>query len=320
MQEPGSSRPSRSWVKYVVLAAVAFFLLLCLTIGGILFFVFYQLKDSEPAKMAVTILRQSPVAQHQLGELQDTGWPIGNFSTDGGGSGKAAFSMSVKGSKAKGKYYASLYRQHGIWHYQSGRLEMADGRSLEIPGPGTGAPPLPPPAAEAPVQPPTASGSTSTGGRKLRHDADTTAWTEVTWPDQPIAFKVPPSWKQLSLIRREAEFRPEDRTAYFIGNATFFDQTIPYESLFPSLLQKSANQLERGEILGYARKDLGKAQGLLEIQQRGDGQTTAVWTGYFEDERYGTVSLTLLLGAPTPADFDKAESVLGAILESVVVR
>ena len=76
----------------------------------------------------------------------------------------------------------------------------------------------------------------------------------------------------------------------------------------------------RGEILGYARKDLGKAQGLLEIQQRGDGQTTAVWTGYFEDERFGTVSLTLLLGAPTPADFDKAEAVLGSILESVTVR
>ncbi|HKX12529.1 MAG TPA: hypothetical protein VJP40_05205, partial [bacterium] len=140
------------------------------------------------------------------------------------------------------------------------------------------------------------------------------------WPDQPIRFKVPAAWKQLSLIRREAEFRPEDRSAYFVAHATFFDQTIPYETLFPSLLQKSANQLQRGEILGYARKDLGKAQGLLELQQRGDGQTTAVWTGYFEDERFGTVSLTLLLGAPTPAEFDKAEPVLGAILESVQVR
>ena len=308
-----------SWVKYVVLAAVAFFLLLGLTIGGILFFVFYQLKESEPAQMAVTVLRQSPVAQQNLGELQDTGWPIGNFSTDGGGSGKAAFSMSVQGSKAKGKYYASLYRQHGIWHYQSGRLEMADGRSLEIPGPEA-RPGLPPPVAEAPVQPPPAPGSTAAGGRTLRHDADTSGWTEVAWPDQPIAFKVPATWKQLNLGRREAEFRPEDRSAYFVGNATFFDQTIPYETLFPSLLQKSANQLKRGEILGFARKDLGKALGLLEIQQRGDGQTTAVWTGYFEDERYGTVSLTLLLGAPTPADFDKAEAVLGSILESVVVK
>lgn len=318
MQDPNLPSPSKSWVKYVVFAVVAFFLLICLTIGGIVFFVFSQLKDSEAAKMAVAVLQQSPVARENLGEIRDTGWPIGNFSTDGGGSGKASFSMSVKGSKAKGKYYASLDRQHGIWHFQSGRLEMADGRSLDIAGPGGAA--APPPEAMEPAAPAVNPGVNAAGGRSLRKDADTAAWAEVAWPEQPIRFKVPAGWKQLSLIRREAEFRPEDRSAYFVANATFFDQTIPYESLFPSLLQKSANQLERGEILGYARKDLGKAQGLLELQQRGDGQTTAVWSGYFEDERYGTISLTILLGAPTPAEFDKAEPVLGAILESVQVR
>jgi len=142
----------------------------------------------------------------------------------------------------------------------------------------------------------------------------------MSWPEQPVTFKVPADWKQLSLARREVEFRPEDRSAYFVAHATFFDQKIAYENIFPSLLQKSANQLERGETLGYAMKDLGKARGLFELQKRSDGQTTAVWTGYFDDEKYGTVSLTILLGAPTPAEFDKAEAVLGAILESVQVK
>ena len=192
---------------------------------------------------------------------------------------------------------------------------MVDGRSLDIAGPGEAAPPPP-----GPSEPAANPGATATGGRVLRKDADTAGWAEVAWPEQPIRFKVPADWKQLSLIRREAEFRPEDRSAYFVANATFFDQKIPYESLFTSMLQKLANQLERGEILGYARKDLGRAQGFLELQQRGDGQTTAVWTGYFDDEKYGTVSLTVLLGAPTPAEFDKAEPVLGAILETIQVR
>jgi hypothetical protein len=319
MQDPttASSTQSKGWLKYIIIGLVSFFLLICLFVGGILFFVFSQLKDSEAAKMAVAILHASPAAKENVGEIQDTGWPIGNFSVDGGGTGKASFSMSVKGSKAKAKYFASLYRQHGIWHYQSGRLQMPDGRSVDIVASG-GSPGAPPAPALPAVPAPSAPGGS--GGRQLGKTEDIAGWVAVSWPEQPVTFKVPAEWKQDALARREVEYRPEDRSAYFIANATFFDQKIPYDNIFPSLLQKSANQLERGEILGYAMKNLGRAQGLFELQKRGDGQTTAVWTGYFDDEKYGTVSLTVLLGAPTPEQFDRAEPVLGAILESIQVK
>lgn len=321
MQDPSlpSAAPSRSWIKYLIFAIVGLFLLICLSVGGIVFFVFSQLKDSEAAKLAVATLRESPVAKEKLGELKDTGWPVGNFSTDAGGSGNAAFSMSVEGSKAKGKFYAVLNRQQGIWRFQSGRLQMADGRSLDIAPPG-GAMAISPASPSSPASPGTGGDSKTTAGRQLRHDGDSSAWPETAWPEQPIHFKAPPDWKQISSTRREVEYRPEDRSAYFIANATFFDQKIPYDNIFPSMLQKSANQLERGEILGYSMKRLGKAEGLFELQKRGDGQTTAVWTGYFDDEKYGTVSVTILLGAPTPEQFDKAEAQLGAILESFQVK
>lgn len=308
--------PSRSWIKYLVFAFVGFFLLIMLSVGGILFYVFSQLKDSEAAKLSVAVLRQSATARENLGEIEDTGWPIGSYSTEGGGSGKASFSMSVKGSKAKAKYFSSLSRRNGVWYYESGRIQMADGRSADIVPPAGTVPDRP----AAPGAPAALSDSTASAGRQLKSGGESASWIETTWPEQPIVFKVPPDWKQASASRREVEYRPEDRSAYFIANATYFDQKIPYASIFPSMLQKSANQLERGEILGYSMKRLGRADGLFELQKRGDGQTTAVWTGYFDDEKFGTVSVTILLGAPTPEAFDKAEPILGAILQSFQVK
>jgi cytochrome oxidase complex assembly protein 1 len=297
-----------SWVKWLILGFAAFFLFIFMLAGGILGLVFYKMKDSEPARMAVQSLRQSPTAQEALGEIHKTGWPIGSLSTEGGGSGSASFSMSVEGSKAKGKYYASLTRVNGQWRFLSGRLQLADGRSVEIQG--TLVPSLIPGAVSF--------GAAGSGGRQLRSDRSAViSWHAVEWPGLGITFTVPEEWKEMKLDKQEVEFRPEDRSAYFTANVAFFDQKIPFDSFLPSLVDKAAAQLKREEILGYARRDLGGTHGLLHIQRHGGGGTMAVWTVYFDTSEFGTASINFLLGAPSSEEFDRVEPVLGAILESI---
>lgn len=285
--------------------------LFALLIAGIVGFVFYQIKDSEAGRLTERTLRESPAAREALGEIRDTGWPIGSVSVEGGGSGKASLSMSVEGGKAEGKFYATLIRQDGRWQVVSGRLELEDGRS--IPLEGSAAPATP----EAPV----AAGPPASGGQALKADRSAVAaWTPIAWPDQEIRLEVPADWEQIELAKRALEFRPKDRKAYFTGNLTYFDQKIPFGPIMEALLTKAAAQLKREEILGYARKDIGPAQGILQLERRGDGQTTAVWNGYFDTPEFGTVSVTFLLGAPTPEDFQRYEPALGAILDSIRFR
>ena len=286
--------------------------LLMVIVAGIVGFIFYQIKDSEAGRLTARSVQESPVAREALGEIQHTGWPIGSVSVEGGGSGQASFTMSVKGTKAKGKYFATLQRVNGQWSVTSGRLQIDHGPSIDL-GAGSS---VPAPTAVAPGLP--SSGAAQSGGRQLRADrAAAVEWRHVQWPGQAISFDVPANWMQITLDKKEVEFRPEDRSAYFIGHLTYFDQKIPFAPLMQSMADKSAAELKREEIFGYALRNFGAAQGLTEISARGDGQTTATWTGYYDTEEFGTVSVTFLLGAPTQADFNKAEAALGAILESV---
>src|SRR5215467_1037447 len=130
----GLSPTGKSWVKWIIVGFGIFFVFIFLIVAGVVGLVFYKLKDSEPARMAVQSLQQNRSAMEALGEIHKIGWPIGSFSTEGGGSGNASFSMSVVGNKTKGKYYATLSRTNGQWRFLSGRLQLDDGRWLEIRG------------------------------------------------------------------------------------------------------------------------------------------------------------------------------------------
>lgn len=291
--------------------------LIVLLVAGVVGFILYKIKDSEAGRLTESSLRESPEVRLVLGDIRDTGWPVGSISVEGGGSGKASLSMSVDGSRAEGDYYATLVRENGRWRVVSARLDLDDGRSIPINF--TQAPPASP-LPEAPKTTVSTSVALS-GGQGLKADRNAVAaWTPLVWPDQQIRFEVPADWEQIELTKRALEFRPKDRGAYFTGNLTYFDQKIPFETLMDSLLAKAAAQLKREEILGYARKDIGPAQGILQIERRGDGQTTAAWSGYFDTQEFGTVSVTFLLGAPNPEDFTRYEPALGAILDAIRFR
>src|SRR3712207_8880983 len=52
-------------------------------------------------------LKESAEAREYLGEVKETGFPLGNVKESTGGTGSAAFTMSVEGSKASGQYVRS---------------------------------------------------------------------------------------------------------------------------------------------------------------------------------------------------------------------
>src|SRR5713226_7480841 len=92
----------------------------------------YALKSSDAAKAAVQVLKQSSNARQALGDITDVGTPMGSIQSSFGGSGNASLSMSVIGTKTSGEYYATLLRRNGQWLLTSGRIELADGRSINI--------------------------------------------------------------------------------------------------------------------------------------------------------------------------------------------
>jgi len=112
------------WLAMSLLATGVF-------IAGLLYF----LSQSEPAKMTEQVLRSSPVVRQAIGEIQDIGWANGGMSTRSGGSGTANFTVSVKGTRGKGKFYSYFQKRHDIWAYESGRLRLDDGRSINVPPP-----------------------------------------------------------------------------------------------------------------------------------------------------------------------------------------
>jgi len=186
-------------------------------------------------------------------------------------------------------------------------LQLADGTSLELGGSATQ------PNRGGPI--PLAAAS---GGQQLRSDPNAAAsWREVEWPGQGVRFKVPSLWVQENLNKDEASFHDPGRKAYFFGHVAFFNQKLPFEPILKSLEEGAAAELHRDAILGYARRDFGRAVGLLKTERRGDGTTLVSWEGYLDTPESGTVSFSFVGGAPSSADYSEQEPILGAIFDSI---
>jgi len=90
------------------------------------------LKSSEPYTLAVDALKRSEGVRERLGDIEETGFPLGAYSQDAGGSGKAAFVMSVKGSKGSGQYQVDLTRTNSVWHINSAVVRTSDGQTIPV--------------------------------------------------------------------------------------------------------------------------------------------------------------------------------------------
>ncbi len=90
------------------------------------------LKSSEAYTAAVTALKGNDEVKDHLGEVKDTGFPLGTFSQNADGSGNAAFVMSVQGSKASGHYEVSLVRRNSVWRLEKGIVRTNSGQTINI--------------------------------------------------------------------------------------------------------------------------------------------------------------------------------------------
>lgn len=91
-----------------------------------------KLKSSEAYTTAINALKENAEAREQLGEITETGFPIGAYSQDAGGSGKAAFVVSITGTKGKGQYQVELNRSDGVWRVIKGTLRMVNGETIDV--------------------------------------------------------------------------------------------------------------------------------------------------------------------------------------------
>ncbi|MBA2526096.1 MAG: TonB family protein [Pyrinomonadaceae bacterium] len=90
------------------------------------------LKSSEAYTVALNALKGNEEVQDQLGEIKDTGFPLGAFNTSADGSGNAAFAMSVQGTKDSGQYEVNLVRSNSVWRLTKGVVRTNGGQTINI--------------------------------------------------------------------------------------------------------------------------------------------------------------------------------------------
>lgn len=91
-----------------------------------------RLKSSEAYAAAVNSLKDNAEVREAIGDIKDTGFPVGAYSQNSDGSGTAAFFMAVHGTKATGSYQVELLRSSGSWRVINGVLKTADGDTIYV--------------------------------------------------------------------------------------------------------------------------------------------------------------------------------------------
>jgi TonB family protein len=117
-------------------------LLLAAVLGGLAYYGYHfasdKLKSSEAYTVAVSALKENPQVAEKLGAVTETGFPLGSFHEEGGGTGAAAYHMSVKGTKTNGTYDVVMSRRNGKWYLTTGRLALASGETINLRSPDAG--------------------------------------------------------------------------------------------------------------------------------------------------------------------------------------
>ncbi|MFZ0064003.1 MAG: TonB family protein [Pyrinomonadaceae bacterium] len=134
---PGGAPPPRksSCGKIILILGIILVLLLG-AIGAAIYFGYgaleKKLKSSEAYTVAVQALKENPEVQDKMGEIQETGFPLGAYTQNDQGSGEAAFVMSVKGAKASGQYQVEMKRSSGVWRIVTGKVRLANGETIDV--------------------------------------------------------------------------------------------------------------------------------------------------------------------------------------------
>jgi TonB family protein len=94
-----------------------------------------KLKSSEAYMVAISTLKGNTTVADKMGTIKDTGFPIGSFHEETGGTGEAAYHMSVTGTKTTGTYDVVMLRRGGKWYLTTGNVTLASGEVIKLRSP-----------------------------------------------------------------------------------------------------------------------------------------------------------------------------------------
>ncbi len=134
---PEFAPPKRkSRVGKVLLIIGIILILLATGVGLAVYFGFksYErtVKSSDAYKLAESTLKENAAVKERLGNIKSIGYPWGVYSEQADGTGTAAFTMSVEGEKADGRYVAALSRVRSVWHVRSAQVNLDSGDVIQI--------------------------------------------------------------------------------------------------------------------------------------------------------------------------------------------
>lgn len=134
--QPPADQKSGCGKVLLILAIVGGLLLVGLVGAGYYGFksVENRIKKSDAYRVALEKLKESEAVKGVLGEIKSTGFPIGSYDENTDGTGKAAFTMSVEGTKTSGRYNVVMTRSLNIWRVQTGHVKTESGETVMVEG------------------------------------------------------------------------------------------------------------------------------------------------------------------------------------------
>jgi len=122
-----------------ILAVLA--LVVALFVGGIFWFVFHTIGNSEAAEASRTYLRNNEVLKQDIGEVKDFGWLVSGNINVSNGDGVATLYLKVVGEKKNANARVDLaYRDNRAWRVTGASYER-DGRTIDLMKPYEQSPP-----------------------------------------------------------------------------------------------------------------------------------------------------------------------------------
>lgn len=136
MGGPTTAPPKKSGCGKIILVLVILLLLIGGGIAAVVYFGYQKLETTLKTSGAYTValnkLKENEEVRTELGEIKDTGFPLGAFDENADGTGGAGFMMSVEGTKANGRYEVVLKRKDNVWTLIKGTLRTDGGKIINV--------------------------------------------------------------------------------------------------------------------------------------------------------------------------------------------
>jgi len=115
---------TRNWKWAVPSGCLVVLLIFGLFAGGIVYFVFKMIKQSDVYEDAVYTVSQNEACIEALGTPMEEGWFVSGSINITGSSGDADLTIPITGPYGEGTIFAVAEKKAGIWYYQLLEVEI----------------------------------------------------------------------------------------------------------------------------------------------------------------------------------------------------